>query len=256
MHYYWVSVDRESQRQDFMRAQFEALGITEHTRVSAVTPDTVDAYSHTDDLELNGHYTCDPSRELFPKCQNCLLERCALISHMLALEKAYADGHEWFMVLEDDVVFAHEIDYAKVSALKPPDAEILQFSFTHPETIEILFNIFKENPQAWVRWQFMVPSALAYMVSRPACEKLFKLFKKDNLYRFHDNRSLRLADVMLYENSLTYVHPYPLFYQNLNLGSLIHPEHMRYHQRIVNMVKACIAEVDSHPFAIKRKILT
>ncbi len=248
---YWINLDERDDRAIFMQDQLQEHGYRDTTRIRAIPHEEVDALSHPDDLERDGMgYLCDPSKKWFPKCVCCKLERAALISHMKAIEKGYEDGDEWFLVLEDDVVIAHRINYGAIIKNMPQGAEILQLTVTHPKVLNKYFNVFnQEKPQYFARWAYLRTSASAYLCSRAGAKKAIDLFKVGEQYRFHDNPALRLADVMLFKTLNTFVLTYPLFYPNVQLGSDVNQIQLINHACAVGLIKDIIAKTNKHPFA-------
>lgn len=246
MNYYWINISSYEDRKKFMEQQFKHLKITTHTRIEAVKPDNVDKVSHDDDKP----YICDPSQKHFPNCKNCLYERCTLSSHMKAIQKGYDDGHSWFMILEDDTCMPMEIDFDKLLKYSPDNAECLQLFCSMPLTVKKLYNLY-EQKQLWIRWRMIIPSASGYLISRKGAKKIIDNFVKDGKYCFNHNNSCRLADVMIYENLNTYTHTFPLFYPNIDLGSILHPEHLKSHELGRDVIRHIINTNSSHPFAKK-----
>jgi hypothetical protein len=98
----------------------------------------------------------------------------------------------------------------------------------------------------------IIPSASGYVVSKKAAKKMIDTYKIDGKFCFSNSKSCKLADVMTYETCKTYVHTYPLFYSDVKLGSLIHPDHLYSHEFANNIIKKIINENHStHKFAIK-----
>lgn len=247
MRAYWINIDSYVDRSKFMIEQFKRYDWNNHVRISAVTPENVDEYMHPDE-----EYTCDPSQKFFPDCKNCKIERCALISHMLAINEGYKNGDDWFMVFEDDTVIPFDYDYEKLLKNIPQDAEVLQLFCSMPTTVQKLFETFQNHKALWVKWRMILPCASGYLISRHGAEKLLRMFKRGNTFRFKETNSCRLADVIVYENTNTYTCTIPFFYPNIDLGSIIHPEHLRSHEIGRDVIKQIInAFGENHPFVQK-----
>ena len=249
MKAYWINVDECIGRREFMQKQFTQIKcIEQNTRISAVTPENVDKYAY----ECDKPYKCDPTDTFFKGCKNCKIEHCALISHMIAIEKGLNDNNEWFIIFEDDTVIPHEIDWNSFFKNIPNDAEVLQLFCSMPTTVQKLYELKKQNNLLWIPWKMIIPSASGYVISRKGAKKIIDLYKREeNKWCFSNSKSCRLADVMTYETCKTYTHTYPLFYPNIDCGSLIHPEHLQSHQLGVNVIKQIINNETNHPFATK-----
>lgn len=230
----WINVDKYKDRAAFMTQQFRDMGWNNNYRVSATTLDTVADTVHMDDyVDGKLEYCCDPSGKFFPNCQNCQIERATLTSHMRALEKGLALGDPcgWFIVFEDDTVIPFELDYKKILEFAPDNAECLQLFCSNPITVRKLYEMYSRNKKLWVPWKMILPSASGYLVSNSGAKRVLNMYKKnDGRFSFKASSSCRLGDVMIYETLCTYTMTYPMFYPNIAMGSIIHPDHLKSHE--------------------------
>ena len=248
MKAFWINVDECIGRKEFMIEQFNNIKfITDNQRISAITTDDINLHVHDKDLP----YKCDPSDKFFKNCKNCKVEHCTLLSHMNAIEQGYNQNLEWFIVFEDDTVIPHQINWDSFFKIIPEDAEVLQLHCCMGPTVEKLFELYKKDI-LWIPWKMIIPSASGYVVSKKAAKKMIDTYKIDGKFCFSNSKSCKLADVMTYETCKTYVHTYPLFYSDVKLGSLIHPDHLYSNNIANNIIKKIINENHStHKFAIK-----
>lgn len=227
MKHYWINIDRCMDRREFMKEQFEKLGI-EQIRVSAATPQSIKDYSfmrHTQSTNTDLEFAC-------------------LVSHLQALEKGYADGDEYFCVMEDDVNLC-KLNFEKIFGYMKQQEEkddvkidILQlYTNSHPFIIK-MFNEQVMCPDGKIFVTKRIdgyPSTAYYLISRDGAKKLLDKFKiSDTEYDFSYS-SWTAADNMLYSLVTTYMLTYPVVTTNMKCGSIIHPEHLTNHEN-ANMV--------------------
>ena len=246
----WINIDKYKDRARFMEQQFSRKGWNNHFRVSATTLDTVDDTVANEDCDGDGNpiYCCDPSQKFFPDCKNCKVERATLTSHMKAIQKGLelGDPNGWFIVFEDDTVIPLTLDYKMIIDYAPEDAECLQLFCSNPLTTRKLYEVYKRDKVLWVKWRMILPSASGYLINNTGAKKLLKAYRRDGnsaneyKYTFHSSPSCRLADVMIYETLTTYTMTYPMFYPNIDLGSIIHPDHLSSHAMGRDVIKEII----------------
>ena len=102
MYLFWINLDTCTNRIEYTKKILDSQNIN-HERVNAVTPKSVNSLLIN---ENNPQLKCGVMN-----CKNCLVESSCLVSHMVAIEKGYLKGCEWFLVMEDDNVYPFEIDY-------------------------------------------------------------------------------------------------------------------------------------------------
>src|SRR3712207_3915455 len=95
--HYWINPDRETGRAAWMRAQLDSAGVAQR-RVRAHTPDDL------------------PPIALPARHEASKLQIACVASHFAALEAALADGHEAFVVMEDDMTLPFEVDFGRLLA--------------------------------------------------------------------------------------------------------------------------------------------
>lgn len=258
MKFYYINLDSSKDRRNFMESQFDKMGITNYERIPAVSIKTVDNFVHTDHDLIDGEYVCDPTPEkkFFPNCTDCKVERAVLQSHLRAIERGYENGDDFFVILEDDTVLPYDIDFEKlVNEFSPKDWECLQLLCSNPLTVKKLFEIFQKHTTLFVKWQMILPSCGFYLVKREGAKKIIDKYKINGKWKLKDTGFCMLSDAMLYQIMRTYIITVPLSYMNIDLGSLVHPEHLKSHEYGSQMIKQIIynANLEKLPF-IKKKI--
>jgi GR25 family glycosyltransferase involved in LPS biosynthesis len=247
MKYYYINLDDSVDRRIFMENQFLMLNITNYERISGITDKTVDCFVHEDDKKDN-KYICDITNKYFKNCKNCKIERAVLQSHLKAIQRGYDNGDEYFVILEDDITIPYNIDFNKlINEFVPNDWEILQLSCSMPATIKTLYEIFEEKKILFIPWQMIIACAGSYICNRKAVKKILDTYKKKGKWRFKDIEYCRLADVMIFQIFKTYSSTFPMYYSNIGMGSLIHPDHLPIHEEGVHLIKKIIKESSKEP---------
>jgi len=220
-----------------MENQFKEKNI-DNVRVSAITPDDFDIV-----LANKRPLTCK-----HPGCVNCEYEFACISSHIKAMKEAITNTNdEWFVVMEDDMLLPYDIDYDTLIKDAPPDFEILQLCISYGNTVEFLYNnLLLNNKLHFIKWQYLLPCAGMYIVSRKGAEKLVNKFYVNGKYDFSSCEFQIVADVALYSTANTYTATFPCSYPNIEMGSEIHPHHLDAHQSAIIVIKNVLSHAMSN----------
>lgn len=237
MIHYWINLDKSTKRKLFMENQFKEKNI-DNVRVSAITPDDFDKV-----LANKRPLTCK-----HPGCVNCEYEFACISSHIKAMKEAITNTNdEWFVVMEDDMLLPYDIDYDTLIKDAPPDFEILQLCISYGNTVEFLYNnLLLNNKLHFIKWQYLLPCAGMYIVSRKGAEKLVNKFYVNGKYDFSSCEFQIVADVALYSTANTYTATFPCSYPNIEMGSEIHPHHLDAHQSAIIVIKNVLSHAMSN----------
>lgn len=237
MIHYWINLDKSTKRKLFMENQFKEKNI-DNVRVSAITPDDFDTV-----LANKRPLTCK-----HPGCVNCEYEFACISSHIKAMKEAITNtNNEWFVVMEDDMLLPYDIDYDTLIKDAPPDFEILQLCISYGNTVEFLYNnLLLNNKLHFIKWQYLLPCAGMYIVSRKGAEKLVNKFYVNGKYDFSSCEFQIVADVALYSTANTYTATFPCSYPNIEMGSEIHPHHLDAHQSAIIVIKNVLSHAMSN----------
>ena len=237
MIHYWINLDKSTKRKLFMENQFKEKNI-DNVRVSAITPDDFDTV-----LANKRPLTCK-----HPGCVNCEYEIACISSHIKAMKEAITNTNdEWFVVMEDDMLLPYDIDYDTLIKDAPPDFEILQLCISYGNTVEFLYNnLLLNNKLHFIKWQYLLPCAGMYIVSRKGAEKLVNKFYVNGKYDFSSCEFQIVADVALYSTANTYTATFPCSYPNIEMGSEIHPHHLDAHQSAIIVIKNVLSHAMSN----------
>ena len=243
MKYYWINIDKSVNRKNFMEKQFNNLNI-ENYRISAITPDDFENV-----LVQKQPLSCN-----YPGCNTCHYEFACLCSHIKAMQEGLKTNDEYFVIIEDDMFIPFIIDYEKLINNMPKNTEILQMMILYGNTVNTLYDKLYLNDMHYFRWQYLLPSTGQYLISRQGAKKLVDMFynKEQNKFDFSKAKYQIVADVLLYSSVISYATTYPYCYPHIEMGSEIHPDHLKAHQLAVNEIKKIINYNDDNKFIIKK----
>jgi GR25 family glycosyltransferase involved in LPS biosynthesis len=239
MKHYWINIDKNIKRYNFMTEQFTKLNLENH-RVSAITP-----FDFDNVLEQKRPLTCK-----YPGCITCEYEFACLCSHIKAMKQALESEDEYFIIMEDDIQLSFLIDYQALVKDIPHDTEILQMMILFGNTAINLFKYFKYTNQKYIPWQYLLPSTGMYLISRKGAEKLVNMFynPETQKYDFSSSEHQIVADVLLYKTAITYATTVPYCVPYIEMGSDIHPDHLIAHEVAIRDIKKTINEHETTPF--------
>ena len=207
---YYINLDEQPERKEYMEQQFDYWGIENYTRISAYD-------GREDDLSdiIKGRYPEDmTSGEI-----GCTTSHLKAIKHwMETSDSPYA------IFMEDDV----DIDIAKFwsftwsdfMAHVPYDWDVVQLAIICTGALHV--RVHKRFVNDF--------STACYMITRHHAEKLIKFHCRGDKYKIDNGVKPRaVADDLIYNSGNTY--SVPIFLYKIELGSSIHPEHVDYFHR-------------------------
>ena len=200
--HYWINPEVAIDRAAWMREQLERAGVAER-RVSARTPHDL------------------PRFELREKHRPTPLQLACLASHFAALEHALSEGHDCFVVMEDDMTLPFDVDFGRLIATAPLDWEILQLYVVNAERLEAMYTRSYRRARLWERWTTKNHSTGAYVCTRDAAQKLLARYVHGGAVDLRSFRGFPVADEVIYRPLRTYTATYPLYIENADLGSTL-----------------------------------
>lgn len=245
MKHLWINIDKNKKRNEFMTKQFNTNNI-ENIRISAITPSMFDEVLHKNHKRP---LTCK-----YPGCITCDYEFACLCSHIKAMQECLKYDDEYYVIMEDDITLPFLIDYEKLINTTQKNFDILQLLILYNNTIDTLYNIYKEKNILFIKWQYLLPSTGMYIISRKAAEKLVNIYLNENKYDFSKFEGQIVADVLLYKSVNTICSTVPYCYPNIEMGSEIHPDHLLSHQKAIDSIKKVIDYEKNYPFILKKII--
>jgi len=202
---YYLNLDNQPDRRNFMEEQFKYWEIENYTRISAYD-------GRNDDLSqiIHGSYPEDMTSG----------EVGCVTSHLKAINQWYTTTKEpYLMVMEDDC-WLETVKYWNFSwdnfiYRVPYCWDVLQLSIICTGNIHVtIHNRFVNDF-----------STACYVITRHHAEKLIKYHVRGDKYKLDNNVKPRaVADDLIYNSGCTFSSP--LFLYKLDLGSTIHPDHI------------------------------
>ena len=202
---YWLNLDTDTHRREYMEKQFDYWEIENHTRVSGFDGRTDDVCQY-----LSGRAPDHMSEGEIGCC----------LTHIKAIKEFYENTDEPYAVIfEDDVVF-ETVKYWNFSwkdfvSKLPHDWDCIQMSIISTGDIHVTLHPYFINDF----------SAAAYLISRHHAAKVLKNHVRGKKYKLDNGVKPRaVSEDTILGSGKTY--SIPLFLYRLDLGSAIHPEHI------------------------------
>ena len=214
---YWLNLDSDTKRRDYMLKQFDYWQVEKHTRVSGY-----DGRIDNLDMYLIGN---KPKKMSDPEIGCCL-------SHIKAIKEFYKNTDQnYALILEDDIMFETvkywNFRWEDFFLQLPYDWDCVQLSITSTGVIHVALHPHFVNDF----------SVAAYLISRHHAEKIIKNHVKDKKYKLDNGVKPRaVSEDTILGSGKTY--SIPLLLSSLDLGSTIHPEHVhKYHRESHEIMK-------------------
>ncbi len=202
---YYINLDDQPERKEYMETQFKYWEIENYTRISAYD-------GRDDDLShiLTGRY---PENVTYGEIG------CST-SHLKAIKYWYdTTDTPYAIIMEDDcnldTVKYWNFTWSQFISKVPYCWDVIQLAIISTGDIHVPIHTHFVNDF----------STACYAITRHHAVKLLKHHVRDDKYRLDNGVKPRpVADDLIYNSGITY--STPLFLYNLNLGSDIHPEHV------------------------------
>ena len=203
---YYLNLDEQPERKEYMENQFEYWGIENYTRVSA--------YDGRDGRDLG-----DILKGKYPDGMSSSEVGCTTSHLKLMKEFLKTSDAPCALVMEDDCDistvshwdFTWKDFYSKV----PYDYDVVQLAIINPASIHM--KIHKRFINDF--------STACYMITRRHCQKLMDLHVRGEKYKIDNGVKPRaVADDLIYNSGNTFA--IPLFLYKIDMGSSIHDDHV------------------------------
>jgi len=202
---YYINIDDQPERKEYMEEQFKYWEIEDYTRISAYD-------GRDDDLSdiIKGRYPENMSSGEI----GCTTSHLKAIKHWMETSNSPCA-----IIAEDDLSlqpvrswgFTWKDFYAKI----PYDYDVVQLAVICTGALHIRLHKRFVNDF----------STAAYMITRHHAEKLIKFHCRGDKYKLDQGAKPRaVADDLIYNSGNTY--SIPLWLYRIQLGSSIHPEHV------------------------------
>lgn len=202
---YYLNLDEQPERRQYMEEQFKYWEIENYTRISAYD-------GRHDDLG-------DIIKGRYPENMTSGEIGCTT-SHLKAIKQWYETSDSpYAIIMEDDVSLNTarfwNFTWTEFASKIPYDWDVIQLAIICTGNLHVrLHKRFINNF-----------STAAYMITRHHAEKLLKFHVRDDKYKLDQGIKPRaVADDLIYNSGNTY--SIPLFLYKIELGSSIHPEHI------------------------------
>jgi GR25 family glycosyltransferase involved in LPS biosynthesis len=202
---YYLNLDGQPERRQYMEDQFKYWEIENYTRISAYD-------GRDDDLSdiIKGRYPEDMTSG----------EIGCTTSHLKAIKHWYETSDSPYAIfMEDDVdldiVRFWDFTWTQFAGKLPYDWDVVQLAIICTGALHVKLHRRFINDF----------STACYMITRHHAEKLIKHHIRDDKYKLDNGAKPRaVADDLIYNSGNTYA--IPLFLYKIQLGSSIHPEHI------------------------------
>jgi GR25 family glycosyltransferase involved in LPS biosynthesis len=202
---YYLNLDGQPERKQYMEEQFKYWEIENYTRISAYD-------GRTDDLSdiISGRYPDNmTSGEI-----GCTTSHLKAIKHWIETSDS-----QCAIFMEDDVDLQiakyWDFTWKDFQSLVPYDYDVIQLAIicTGPLHVKLHRRFVNDF------------STAAYMITRHHAEKLLKFHIRNEKYKLDNGSKPRaVADDLIYNSGNTF--SIPIFLYKIALGSSIHPEHV------------------------------
>ena len=202
---YYLNLDGQPERKEYVENHFAYWGIENYTRISAYD-------GRNDDLS-------DIIKGRYPEQMTSGEVGCTT-SHLKAIKHWYdTSDSAYALIMEDDIdlsiVRCWNFSWNEFMANLPYDWDVVQLAIICTGSIHVKLHKRFVNDF----------STACYMINRHHAEKLLKFHERDGKYKLDNGAKPRaVADDLIYNSGNTY--SIPLFLYKLELGSSIHPEHI------------------------------
>lgn len=207
---YWINLDSDTHRREYMESQFRYWEIENHTRISGYD-------GRVDDVSCNlkGRIPDNVSQNELGCC----------MSHLKAIKTFYEEtDDEYCLILEDDanldIARYWNFTWSDFFGEIPYDWDCVQLTNICTGDIHVKLHLRFVNDF----------SAAAYLITRHHASKLMKNHIRGDKFKLDNGVKPRaVSEDTIFDSGKTY--SIPLFLYNLELGSAIHPEHLSiYHK--------------------------
>lgn len=202
---YYINLERNPERKEYMEKQFAQWEVTNYTRINAIDGE---------ERHIKRYLSGDYPRNLMLK------EIACVISHLKAINYWLQNSNSSYAIIcEDDLdmspVKVWPFTWDELKSHFPYDWDVVQLGIINPDNFTM--NIHKRFEKDY--------STVCYVITRHYAEKLMKMHIVDGKYKI-DNGVLprAVADELIYNAGKTY--SIPIFIYTVDFGSTIHTWHM------------------------------
>ncbi len=205
---YYINLDDQTDRREYMEGQFKYWGIDNYTRISA--------HDGRGDNDLG-----DVLKGKYPELMTSGEVGC-VTSHLKAMKhwlENTDDSEQALIMMEDDcdlgTVSYWGFNWRDLIRELPYHWDVIQLAVINPSEMHVRLHLRFVNDF----------STACYMVRRSHAEKLVRMHCRGDFYKLDQNVKPRaVADDLIYNSGVTF--SVPLFLYKIELGSSIHDIHI------------------------------
>ena len=203
----WINLADAKTRRTQMERQLQRRELV--ARVQGIEAEQVQQMLASGRIRVPVEYIAEESgnRRRKRSSMPSFAELACTLSHILAIQHAYAAGYDKVVIAEDDVLFDKDFDERLEHLVEdaPEDWGALQLFTLNKETVERNMNLYFTSA---VRWFPTHWSTAAYMLSRPSmhsilCKWLVGDVKTSTIFRMPEDQVI-LADESIYSSAQAY----------------------------------------------------
>ena len=204
-HIYWLNLDADVQRREYMETQFDYWEITNHTRIAGYDGREDDVSAH-----LKGRIPDNLNQGELGCC----------MTHLKAIKEFYENTDDPYCIIaEDDVNFDTakywNFTWAEFFGLLPYDWDVVQMTTICTGDIHVKLHLKFINDF----------SAAFYLITRHHAAKVLRHHMRGKKWKLDNGVKPRaVSEDTILETGKTYT--MPIFLYNLNFPSSIHQEHI------------------------------
>lgn len=211
----WINRHVDIERRVQIESYFSDGGV-DHIRVEAITPETL------------------PHIRVRQPFTNSMSELAIIASHLDAIQKVHQAGHQYAVIMEDDVRSRYVFDANALISSAPADWEILQLHVSNGPVVLQLGEMYLRHAMLWHEWEPTCFSAGAYLISRKGAERILSQYrptgKNIDLTGVYSFGKL-VADHLLYRRVCCYTATVPFFFNDVRFISTHAPDRDDTHHR-------------------------
>jgi GR25 family glycosyltransferase involved in LPS biosynthesis len=211
---YWINLDRSPERRIEMEKIFKnpEFKKIKNRRFPAIDGKNMDVFTYVESEHKEN-----------PKMSNT--EYACLISHLETVRTFSESGHKVALIMEDDMTLDLKPYWTKsiqeIMDEAPEDWEVIQLCYISVNGVDNLYDGYHS-------------STGAYLINQKGAKKLLEIREKERkIYQInkHTTAPYLHADFFIYSYLKTYCYKYPMFVYKDNNDSLIHPDHLKEHEK-------------------------
>ena len=187
LHIYWVNMDSNLERRNDMEKHLKSVSIPQ-TRI--VATDVAFVKNEWNNIQHKGIVAYDPApytntwKEHVYRHRYMYVEFAVTISHLRAIQRAWEDGCEYALILEDDARVSKNFKREWYSYIHkaPDDWHMINFYTTNAQAVLHLNSI--RDP--FVHWKAWYWGASAYMLNRKGMARILQQSRQGEHFLFND----------------------------------------------------------------------